>query len=142
MRLWGIILALLVIMPYQTFGEPLEEIGQVSLLEGTAKVLREEKELSLHLHDVLYAGDVIVTAFDGSVDITMRDTSKFSMGPKTRLRLVQLQIRPVKREETRRTHAEIERGKVVVKTGGAQLLVTTPTSTIRAKNTQFAVEVK
>ena len=123
--------------------EPMDDmIGHVTMLEGTAKVMRNGTDLFLRLHDVLYAGDMIVTGLDGSVDIILRDSSRFFMGPKTRLRLVQLQTRPAKRHESRQADAEVEQGKVVIQTGGAKLVVTTPTSTIRASNTQFAVEVQ
>jgi hypothetical protein len=119
-----------------------ESIGYATTLEGSVTLIRAKETQSLRTGQEVYSGDIVVTGLDGAVTLTMVDGSIFCLGGKTRLRLVHFQIRPAQGREVRESAATVDRGTVVVRAGGAALAVTTPTTTVRAQNTHFGLEVK
>jgi outer membrane protein OmpA-like peptidoglycan-associated protein len=124
---------------------PTTQIGRIKTVSGIASITRGSQHLQAAAGVPVYQGDVIETAADGSVGITLIDDSVFSAGPNSQLAL------PEFRFDVGNSHgdmlAELKKGTLAVVSGeithttpGA-MSVKTPTAILGVRGTTFAVEV-
>jgi hypothetical protein len=119
-----------------------DPIGSVTTLQGVATVTRGNSTGALQVNDDIYKGDLLQTAGNATLAITLDDETTFTMGANARMTMDEFAY------QQGRAHTgtyNVLRGTVafvagqVAKTG--TMSITTPTATIGIRGTTGVVEV-
>jgi len=73
-----------VLLPCSAMGEE-PSIGKTKTGKGHVVVIRDGKEIPIHIGDRLYQNDIIRTGADSSAGIIFKDNSILSLGPKSEI---------------------------------------------------------
>jgi Ca2+-binding RTX toxin-like protein len=124
---------------------PGEPIGTVETLEGSVVVTRTDgTQVQLELGDPVYQGDVLETGADGSIGITLADTSTFSLGVDGRMVLDELVYDPVKQDGSATfsllAGAATFLSGQIAKIGPDAMSIKTPVATIGIRGTKVFLE--
>jgi len=124
---------------------PPAQIGRVKTASGTVSITRGSEHFPAPPGAPVYQADVIETAADGAVGITLVDDSVFSAGPGSRLTLTGFHFdfntsRGDMLAELRTGTLAVVSGEITHTTPGA-MSIKTPSSILGVRGTTFAVEV-
>jgi len=120
-------------------------IGQIKKLTGTVSITRGNDHLGAKPGAPVFQGDVIETAPDGSVGVTLVDNSVLSAGPSSQLSLPEYSFdtgaaRGSMLADLKKGTLTVVSGEITHNTPGA-MSVRTPTAILGVRGTTFAVEV-
>lgn len=124
---------------------PVEWAGLVKAAVGVVSAERDGKIVPLAVGDRVYARDKIITGKDSRAAITLRDDTLISCGANSQLVLKEFSFDPG--TQSGGLVVNILRGVtafvsgLVAKSSPQAMKVTTPTSTIGIRGTEFIVEV-
>lgn len=125
-----------------TAGEP---IGYVMTVKGKATVTRGGQATPASVGLPVVLGSTLTTGADGSMGVTLSDSTVMSFGPNTELTLDEYQFAPA--NEELRLSARISRGTlnfisgVIAKLKPEAVELKTPTGTIGVRGTHFLIKV-
>ena len=121
------------------------DIGQVKVSKGGVTIERQGQSLPAAVGTRLQASDVVKTAADGSVGITMTDNSLLSAGPNSVLALDRYDFNST--TNAGRFDASLHKGTLAVVSGRlAQqsrdaMTVRTPSAILGVRGTEFVISV-
>ena len=93
LRLCAVAFALVLV--YGTaWAEPLSPAGRIKIVSGSAYVLRGAEVIPARLGEPVYESDRVRTGSDGRLGITLKDDTRFSLGPASEVRLTQFAYAP------------------------------------------------
>jgi len=122
-----------------------DDVGQIKVAKGQVMVDRSGKSLPAEVGMTLAAADVVKTGTDGSVGITMRDSSRLSAGPNSVVSLDRFEFDPTTHEG--RFDTGLQRGTLAVASGRIAkqspqaMTVRTPSAVLGVRGTDFVVSV-
>jgi hypothetical protein len=122
------------------------EIGQIKNTAGQVFLLRNNNQQPAKPGDLIEQADVIVTGSNGSVGVTLIDSSRLSAGPNTRVEFKQFRFNPTTQEGESLT--QLHRGTLAIVSGQIAkrspdaMKVQTPTTILGVRGTKFAVKVE
>lgn len=122
------------------------DIGQIKTSKGGVAIERGGASLPGTVGARLQVGDVVKTAADGAVGITMIDNSRLSAGPNSVLALDRYAFDGTTHEG--RMDASLRRGTLSVVSGKiakqnpAAMTVSTPNTILGVRGTEFVVKVE
>ena len=122
------------------------DIGQIKTAKGGVTIERGGASLPGSVGARLQVGDVVKTAADGSVGITMIDNSRLSAGPNSVLALDRYAFDGTTHEgqmdaSLRRGTLSVVSGKIT-KQNPAAMTVRTPNTILGVRGTEFVVKVE
>ena len=123
-----------------------KSIGQIKNTAGSVTLLRANNAQPAKPGDLVEETDVITTGADGSVGITLIDSSRLSAGPNSRIELKQFRFDPT--TQAGKSVTEIRRGTLAIVSGQIAkrspdaMKVQTPTTILGVRGTTFAVKVE
>ena len=118
-------------------------VGAVATLQGGASVTRSSATNALKVKDVIFKGDVLQTAVNGTLGITFDDATTFSLRPNSRIAVDEFVYQA--RGTNNIAAFDVVRGTIafvasaVAKTGDMKIV--TPTATIGIRGTTGIIEV-
>ena len=122
------------------------EIGQIKNTAGQVFLLRNNNQQPAKPGDLIEQADVIITGSNGSVGVTLIDSSRLSAGPNSRIELKQFRFNPTTQEGESLT--QLHRGTLAIVSGQIAkrspdaMKVQTPTTILGVRGTKFAVKVE
>jgi hypothetical protein len=122
------------------------EIGQIKTTTGQVFLLRNNAQRPAKPGDLIEAADVIITAANSSVGVTLIDNSRLSAGPDSRVEFKQFRFNPTTQEGESLT--QLHRGTLAIVSGQIAkrspdaMKVQTPTTILGVRGTKFAVKVE
>lgn len=122
-----------------------DESGTAKVVHGVVHVERSGTSLPLHVGDAVLEKDTIIVSSGGAAGITLRDNTRISVGPGSRLVINRFQFDPQTHEGS--VDTSILRGAMRYISGlvGRRrpdaVRVSTTTTTIGIRGTDFIVEV-
>ena len=135
--------ALLAMLAGVAFAACAADIGQVKIVKGTVTIERSGQSLPVAVGTRVQAGDVLRTAADAAVGITMVDDTLLSAGSNTVLTLDRLDFEPTSRKG--RLDATLNDGTLAVVSGRIAkqspeaMTVRTPLAILGVRGTEFVV---
>ena len=122
------------------------DVGQIKVAKGRVTIDRAGQELPGEVGLLLETADVVRTGVDGSVGITMRDSSLLSAGPNSILSLDRFEFDPTTSQG--RFDAQLRRGTLAVVSGRIAkkspeaMKLRTPSAVLGVRGTEFVVSVE
>ena len=122
------------------------EIGQIKNTAGQVFLLRNNNQQPAKPGDLVEQADIIVTGSNGSVGVTLIDSTRISAGPNSRVELKQFRFNPTTQEGESLT--QLHRGTLAIVSGQIAkrspdaMKVQTPTTILGVRGTRFAVKVE
>ena len=123
-----------------------QTIGIVKLVNNQAFILREDERVNCQKGDKLFQHDVLETDATGSLGVTLKDNTRISLGPRSRIMLDEFIFNPKQEEYSFIT--KIFRGTLVYISGMMAKLspesvsIKSPTSTIGIRGTHLVVRIE
>lgn len=123
-----------------------DPIGQVKSVQGTVLLTRTAASAPVAVGLLLEAGDVLTTRAGSTCGLTLRDASRFALGPQSILVLEHFTWEAQGQTGTSRT--QLTQGTAVISTGGIAasgvqaMQVATPRTVLVLGGTTIAVEVQ
>ena len=123
-----------------------EAIGYVKTVQGEAFVMRSAERIAAEPGTAVYRSDVLETGADGALGLTLKDSTRLSMGASTELTLSRFEFVPS--QNRLGFVARITRGTllyvsgVIAKLSADAVSVETPVATIAVRGTRFLVKVE
>ncbi len=120
-------------------------IGKVKKVNDHAFIIRGEERIPGHTGDPIFQRDVLETNASGSLGVTLKDNTRVSLGPKSRLVLKEFVFNP--KEEKYSFASEIMRGTLVYLSGMMAKLspesvsIKTPTATVGIRGTKLIIQI-
>lgn len=139
------ILILLLLFPALTLAEE-SPVGSIKTLEGDVLVLRGSQSFPASIGMPVFQGDIIQTPASGSVGIIFRDDSIISLGPESKLSIMEYVFEP--KDEKFSMLMKMIKGTFVYISGAIGRLspdsikLETPSSMIAVRGTKMLIEVK
>lgn len=123
-----------------------EWAGTVKLASGETHVERDGQRLALKTGDRVYPGDRLITGKEGRIGVTLRDDTLISASANSQLTIREFSFNPVTHEgglavSVLRGVAAMVSG-LVAKANPQAMRVSTPTTTIGIRGTEFIIEVE
>jgi hypothetical protein len=121
-------------------------IGIVKLVKDHAFILREDERVNCQAGDKVFQHDVLETDDTGSLGVTLKDNTRLSLGPKSRLSLNEFVFNPKQEEYSFVT--EIIRGTLVyisgimAKLSPESVVIKTPTATVGIRGTRLVIRIE
>jgi hypothetical protein len=119
-------------------------IGSVRVVKGQAFVERGGRRMAAHIKLRIKQGDVLITGSGGALGITLRDNTRLSLGPDSRLVIDRFLFSPADKKFSLIT--TLLKGTAAFVTGRIGQLapdavkVKTPVATIGIRGTRFVVK--
>ena len=123
-----------------------QAIGIVKLVNDHAYILREDKRITCQIGEKLFQHDVLETDDTGSLGVTLKDNTRLSLGPKSRLMLNEFVFNPKQKEYSFIT--KIIRGTlvyisgVIAKLSPESVSIKTPTATVGIRGTRLVIRIE
>ena len=120
-------------------------IGIIKIAKGNSFIMRNEERVSCQVGSSVFQNDVLETGDDGSLGVTLKDNTRLSLGPNSRLTLKEFTFEP--REEKYSFISEIVRGTLVYLSGimaklsPESVTIKTPTTTVGIRGTRLVVRI-
>lgn len=146
MRGWILFLAVLLAASAPAAAQDEDAIGYVKTVEGEAYVQRGETRIALEPGAAVYRSDALETGRDGAIGLTLKDSTRLSMGGSSELILSRFEFEPS--ENRLGFVARLTRGTllyisgVIAKLSAESVSVETPVATIAVRGTRFLVRVE
>ena len=143
--LGGLLLLGVLILPSISRAEA-KAIGNVKTVNDQAFIVRGEERLPGHVGDPVFRHDVLETDETGSLGVTLKDNTRLSLGPKSRLELKEFVFNP--RQEEYSFVTEIMRGTLVYLSGmmakisPESVSIKTPTATVGIRGTRLSIRIE
>lgn len=144
-RLFVFCLAMAIVLPCLAMGEGLP-IGKTKTAKGDVVIVREGKEVPVHIGSGIYRKDTIQTGEGSSVGIIFEDNTILSLGPKSTVVIEEYIFAPEKGVLS--MVARILRGTatylsgIIGKQSPGSVKFHTPDATIGIRGTQFLVKAE
>ena len=120
-------------------------IGIIKTANDHAFILREHERIHCQIGDEVFQDDVLETDSTGSLGLTLKDNTRLSLGPSSRLSLKEFVFIPKEKEYS--FIVEIIRGTLIYISGimarlsPESILINTPTATVGVRGTRFAIRI-
>lgn len=120
-------------------------VGYVKNVSGAAEIIHAGQSQSMTPGAALYVDDVIATGPNGSFGITLKDDTRISAGPNTRLQMKAFTFEPAERRLS--SIIEMVKGTIMYISGTIAKMapdaakIETPRGTIGVRGTRFLVRV-
>jgi len=88
------LVALLLVAETRAFGQQPPPAGRVKVATGTAFIVRQGQPIPAQVGQVVFESDVLRTAADGRIGVTMNDETRVSLAPGSEVRLAQFAYAP------------------------------------------------
>ena len=121
-------------------------IGIVKTVKDHAFIMKEEERVRFHVGDAVFQNDVLETDETGSLGVTLKDNTRLSLGPNSRLAVKEFIFNPKQEEYSMVT--EIMRGSLVYLSGIMAKLspesvsIKTPTATVGIRGTRLIIRIE
>ena len=76
------------------WAEPLSPAGRIKVVSGSAYVIRGTEVIPARLGEPVFESDRVRTGADGRLGITLKDDTRFSLGPASEVRLSRFAYAP------------------------------------------------
>lgn len=122
-----------------------QEVGQVKAVSGSVTIVRGDSAIAAVVGFPLRESDQVQTGADGRLGVTLRDETRLSFGPNTRLELSRFAFSPA--EDRLALTLRLVRGTLsyisgrIAKLAPGAVAIETPTSVIGVRGTHLAIEV-
>lgn len=123
----------------------MSSIGTIKQVQGLAHIERKGQKIVAQEGMFLYAADVVRTTANGSIGITLRDSTLLSAGANTVLELEKFTFDSTTHDGN--MAAKVHKGTVAVATGKLaknnpeSVRFSTPTTVLGVRGTEFVIEV-
>jgi len=140
----GLLLVGVLVLPSIATAEA-KSIGNVKTVNDHAFITRGEERLPGHVGDLVFQHDVLETDEKGSLGVTLKDNTRISLGPQSRLALIEFVFNP--KDEEYSFVSEIMRGTLVYLSGMMAKLspesvsIKTPTATVGIRGTKLIIKI-
>ena len=120
-------------------------IGLIKVTKGDSFVIRDGKRINGQIGGSVFQEDVLETEGNGSLGVTLKDNTRLSLGPNSKLKLKEFTFRP--RQNKYSFKSEMTRGTLVYLSGMMARLspesvsVKTPAAIIGIKETHFLIRI-
>ncbi len=120
-------------------------IGIVKQVNGQAFIIRKDERIDCKIGDEIFQHDILETNNAGSMGVTLKDNTRLSLGPKSRLSLNEFVFNPKQEEFSFVT--TIIRGTLVYISGIMSKLspesvsIKTPTATVGIRGTRLVIKI-
>ncbi|RXJ69319.1 hypothetical protein CRV08_04745 [Halarcobacter ebronensis] len=75
-------------------------IGFIKVLNGSAEVIRDNKDIDLKIGDKIYSKDIIKTSYGSSIGIIFQDNTLVSLGSNTKYEIEEYFFNPEEKKES------------------------------------------
>ena len=72
--------------------------GRIKVVSGAAFIVRDSKLIPAQIGQDVYAADALRTGADGRIGVTLKDDTRFSLGPGSEVRLERFVYAPSRRQ--------------------------------------------
>ncbi len=130
--------------PVQAWAQTGERVGTFKSAQGAVRLVQSGKDISPTPGQALTVSDRVVTGADGSAAITLRDGTTLNIGPKSQMDMSAFEFNSTTQQGNAAIH--LLQGSMRVVTGllgkvnPDRFKVTTPTSVVGVRGTDFIVE--
>ena len=120
-------------------------IGIIKIAKGDSFVVREQERTACKIGAAVFQRDVLETDKNGSLGVTLKDNTRLSLGPSSRLTLEEFTFNPRKEEYSFITN--MAKGTLVYLSGMMSKLspesvsVKTPVATVGIRGTRFLIRI-
>ena len=120
-------------------------IGIIKIAKGDSFVVREQERTACKIGGAVFQRDVLETDKNGSLGVTLKDNTRLSLGPSSRLTLEEFTFNPRKEEYSFITN--MAKGTLVYLSGMMSKLspesvsVKTPVATVGIRGTRFLIRI-
>ena len=139
------LVALLLVAETRVFGQQPPPAGRVKVASGTAFIVRQGQPIPAQVGQVVFESDVLRTAADGRIGVTLNDETRVSLGPGSEVRLAQFAYAPA--EGRLGFVLAVARGIVAYVSGRIARLspdsirLETPSAIVGVRGTRLAIRV-
>ena len=146
MRLLTVLLPMLLLAAGAASAQGVTAIGYVKTIEGEAFVQRGDERIAAAPGTAVYRNDVLVTGAEGALGLTLKDSTRLSLGPSSELTLSRFEFEPS--DNRLGFVARLTRGTllyisgVIAKLSADAVSVETPVATIAVRGTRFLVKAE
>ena len=146
MRLLILLLPVLLLASVAASAQDAEAIGYVKTVDGEAFVRRGEARIAAAPGTAVYCDDVLMTGEQSALGLTLKDSTRLSLGPSSELTLRRFEFAPS--ENRLGFVARLTRGTllyisgVIAKLSADAVSVETPVATIAVRGTRFLVKAE
>jgi len=140
-----LLLALLIAAETRAFGQQPPPAGRVKVASGTAFIVRQGQPTPAQVGQVVFESDILRTAADGRIGVTLSDETRVSLGPGSEVRLAQFTYAPA--EGRLGFVLSIARGIVayvsgrIAKLSPDSIRLETPSAVVGVRGTRLAIRV-
>lgn len=144
-KLFVLCLVMAIMLPCPAMGEGLP-VGKTKTIKGNVVIVRDSKEIPVHIGSGIYQKDTIQTGADSSVGIIFEDNTILSLGPGSTIVIEEYIFAPEKGVLS--MVARILRGTatylsgIIGKQSPESVKFHTPDATIGIRGTQFLVKAE
>ena len=120
-------------------------IGIIKIAKGDSFVVREQERTACKIGGAVFQRDVLETDKNGSLGVTLKDNTRLSLGPSSRLTLEEFTFNPHKEEYS--FISNMAKGTLVYLSGMMSKLspesvsVKTPVATVGIRGTRFLIRI-
>lgn len=146
MRLLTCFLLALLLASSAASAQESQAIGYVKTVEGEAFVQRGDERIAAAPGTAVYRNDMLATGAQGALGLTLKDSTRLSLGPSSELTLSRFEFVPS--ENRLGFVARLTRGTllyisgVIAKLSADAVSVETPVATIAVRGTRFLVKAE
>jgi hypothetical protein len=121
-----------------------DEAGTIKTSRGDAHIVRDAQPLPASVGSPILVSDSVITGADGAVGITLKDNTRLTAGPDTRLELNKFHFDTTSHEGV--IDSTVQRGSLSVISGKVAkaspdgVRFHTPTVTLGVRGTEFIIE--
>ena len=139
------LVALLLTAEIRVFGQQPPPVGRVKVASGAAFVVRQGQPTPAQVGQVVFESDILRTAADGRIGVTLNDETRVSLGPGSEVRLAQFTYAPA--EGRFGFVLAIVRGIVtyvsgrIAKLSPDSIRLETPSAVVGVRGTRLAIRV-
>ena len=127
------------------FGQEPAPAGRIKVASGAAFVVRQGQSTTAQVGQVVFESDILRTAADGRIGVTLNDETRVSLGPDSEVRLAQFTYAPA--EGRFGFVLAIARGIVsyvsgrIAKLSPDSIRLETPSAVVGVRGTRLAIRV-
>src|SRR5262245_6171221 len=110
-----LLLVLCAVLSFAAAPTPTASVGQIKNTAGEVLLTRNNNQQPAKPGDLIEQADVIITGSNGSVGVTLIDSSRLSAGPNSRIELKQFRFNPTTQEGESVT--QLHRGTLAIVSG-------------------------
>lgn len=145
-RRWAGVLALVFASATPVFAQQPSAAGRIKVASGSAFVVREGRQIPAKAGQLVFQADALRTDADGRIGVTLKDDTRFSLGPSSEVRLERFAYAPA--EGTLGLALRIVRGVAayvsgrIAKLSPDSIRLETPAAIVGVRGTTLAILVE